>query len=588
MSRGNHQVSYGGVLLWVDSNSNAHVQSPGTFSFNGSITGLPMADFLIGRSRTFQQSAPNVDYMRDWYMAAYVADTWKLSPRWTFNYGVRWEPDVPEVLTLGQVGSYSEERRIARVRSTVFQRAPLGFSFPGDPGFPGKRGRNINWWTFAPRVGFAWDVNGDGRTSVRASTGIAYDYPNSQFHLWTSISQPWGAAVTINNPTFDDPWASQPGGNPFPAQYGVNTPFVSHGGWTTMPYDLKPAQIQSWNLAVQRQLGADWLVGASYLGSHTIHILGAEPINPAIYIPGVGDANRRCYLDGQPITTFTVSPGAPCSTTGNTDQRRRLSLTDFQETGQYVGSVSDVTSSGNANYHGLLLNLRKRAAQGVTLNANYTWSHCIAPFQDSANGGTGLSPTDQNIFPGDRDRGRGNCSADRRHVTNLSAVAETPQFANRTLRILGSGWRLATIYSYQTGQYLHITAGSGLDMARSGTNVNNQPAQYLGGDPYGDRSGRPRTNWFNDAAFEAPAVGTFGNLGTRTVTGPGTWQFDLALSRIFQIRESQRIEVRAEAFNVPNSFRPQNPTTAQNNSQFGILRESRDPRILQFALKYVF
>jgi hypothetical protein len=591
MSRGNHQFSYGGVALWVDSNSNAHVNSPGVFTFSNSRIGLPMAAFLLGLPATVSQAAPNVDYMRDWYMAAYVADTWKLNPRWTVNYGVRWEPDIPEVLTLGQVGNYSEERRIARIRSTVFQRAPLGFHFPGDPGFPGNRGRNINWWTFAPRVGFAWDVNGDGLTSVRASSGIAYDYPNSQFHLWTSISQPWGAAVTLLNPSFDDPWSSQPGGNPFPAQYGVNTPFTSYGGWTTIPYDLQPAQVQSWNLSVQRQMGADWLVSASYLGSHTIHMLGAEPINPAIYVPGVANAAGECFLNGQAVN-YRVAAGAACSNTGSgaggTNSRRRLSLIDLQETGQYVASVSDITSAGNASYHGMLLNARKRAAQGVTLNVNYTWSHCIAPFQDSANGGTGLSPTDQNIFPDDRDRGRGNCSSDRRHALATSAVAETPQFANRTMRIIGSGWRLAAIYSRQSGAYLHITAGNNLDQARNGTNVNNQPAQYLGGDPYGETSGRPRTNWFNTAAFGTPAVGTFGNLGTRTVRGPGQWQFDVALSRIFQIRESQRIEARMEAFNVPNSFRPQNPNTQQNSSQFGSLIDARDPRILQFALKYVF
>jgi hypothetical protein len=342
---------------------------------------------------------------------------------------------------------------------------------------------------------------------------------------------------------------------------------------------------------LQRQFGEDLLYFASYMGSHTIHMLGAEPINPAIYVPGVGNAAGQCFLDGVAVN-YKVAPGAACSNTGSgaggTNSRRRLSLTDFQETGQYVASVSDITSAGNANYHGLLLNLRKRAAAGVTLNANYTWSHCIAPFQDSANGGTGLSPTDQNIFPGNRDRGRGNCGSDRRHVLNTSVVAETPQFANPTLRVVGSGWRLAGIYSYSTGQYLHITAGNSLDLARTGTNVNNQPAQYVGGDPYGDRSGRPRTIWFNRDAFAAPAVGTFGNLGTRTVAGPSNWQFDLALSRIFQIRESQRLEARVEAFNVPNSFRPENPSTARNSSQFGELRGSRDPRILQFALKFVF
>jgi hypothetical protein len=291
---------------------------------------------------------------------------------------------------------------------------------------------------------------------------------------------------------------------------------------------------------------------------------------------------------------YKVAPGAPCSTNagggtaGGTNSRRRLSLIDLATTGQFVGSVAQVSSDGNASYHGLLLNVRKRAAQGLTFNGNYTWAHCIAPFQDSANGGTGLSPTDTNIFPGDRDRGRGNCGSDRRHVLNTSVVAETPQFAGRTMRWIASGWRLAGIYGYSTGQYLHITAGNNVDAARNGTNINNQPAQYVGGDPYNDRSGRPRTNWFNRAAFTTPTVGTFGNLGTRTLIGPASWQFDLALSRGFQFKEAHRLEARMEVFNVTNSFRPQNPNTQANSSQFGTLLESRDPRIMQFALKYLF
>src|SRR5207253_11353510 len=145
------------------------------------------------------------------YMALYLADSWKVNQRWTLNYGLRWEPDMAETLTLGSVTRYSEQARAAGTRSSVFQKAPLGFSFPGDQGFPGKRGRERNWRALAPRFGFAWDVRGDGKTSVRASTGIGYDYPNAQYHLWTSIVHTWGSSTSIINPVFGDPWGT-PGG----------------------------------------------------------------------------------------------------------------------------------------------------------------------------------------------------------------------------------------------------------------------------------------------------------------------------------------------------------------------------------------
>ncbi|HMF02280.1 MAG TPA: carboxypeptidase regulatory-like domain-containing protein [Terriglobia bacterium] len=596
LSRGAHQWAVGGALQWIDSNSNANVTSSGSFTFGSQFTGLPLADFLLGKPSSFTQSTPNTDYMRKWYVALYVADTWKVNQRWTVSYGLRWEPDLAETLTLGRVATYSEQRRADGIRSTVFKNAPLGFYFPGDPGFPGKRGRDRNIATFAPRLGFAWDVKGDGKTSVRASAGLGYDYPNAQYHLWTSIIPPFGQSSTIPNPTFDDPWSTPGAGfngvSPFPVQLSPNSSFVSFGGFTTMS-NINPAQVQNWNLSIQRQLGNDWLVSANYLGSHTIHILGSEQLNPAIYVPGVADNNGNCFYQGiafKPALNTNV-----CSTTGNTNQRRRLSLIDPLQTGRFVGNLVEIQSGGTSNYNGLLLEARKRAARGVTLTANHTWSHCMGPFQGNEAGDTGANPAIPNVYPGDRDRGRGNCLGDRRQVTNLTSVLEMPRFQKTTLRYLASGWQLSTIYRHTTGAYFSIVAGNNNDFARNGTNINSQPAVNLGADPIGDHSGGPLTFWFNKNAFTTPAVGTLGNVGTRSVVGPGHWDFNVGLSRSFQIKERQRFDFRWEVFNVPNSFRPL-PTSASaplvndvtNSSLFGQLRASDDPRIMQFALRYQF
>jgi hypothetical protein len=585
LTRGAHQISLGGNVAHWDSNSNANIFSIGQFAFNGTRTGLGLADFLTGRLSSFRQARPNVDYLRKWYTALYVADVWRVNSRWTLNYGIRWEPDIPETLSQGMIQNYSEERRAAGTRSTVFDKAPLGFFFPGDPGYPGKSGRGANWAIFAPRFGFAWDLNGDGKTSVRGSLGLGYDYPNVQLHLWTSISPPWGGDIVLNNPRFDDPWANYPGGSPFPAPFSKETPFIRHGGFTVMPYNIEPTQAQNWNLSVQRQLGQDWLVSANFIGSHTIHMLMTAPLNPATYFPGNADANGNCFAGG---LTFRTTPNAICSTLQNTDARRRLSLIDFQNTGQWVGPLAEYQSVGNASYNGLLFNVRKRAAQGVTLNWNYTWSHCISPEQDTLNGSL-YAPQATYTFVGDRDRGRANCSSDRRHNTNVSAVAEMPRFANNTLRWLASGWRLSNIYRYTTGSYMTITAG--VDVARNGTNGGGQPANQVLANSEGDRSGRPRSQWINPDAYQPTAqmpLGTFGNAGVRNVIGPPQWDWDMALSRVFQVTEGQRIEFRWETYNVPNSFRPTNPSSARTNQFFGRLENSRDTRKMQFALKYFF
>jgi hypothetical protein len=107
-------------------------------------------------------------------------------------------------------------------------------------------------------------------------------------------------------------------------------------------------------------------------------------------------------------------------------------------------------------------------------------------------------------------------------------------------------------------------------------------------DPFRDRSAGPLSSYLNPAAFILPATGTSGNVGRNSMRGPASWSFDMAVSRVFNFYETQRIEIRAEAYNVTNSFRPGNPNTSVNNAQFGVIRTSGDPRILQFALKYVF
>ena len=156
--------------------------------------------------------------------------------------------------------------------------------------------------------------------------------------------------------------------------------------------------------------------------------------------------------------------------------------------------------------------------------------------------------------------------------------------------MLGTGWTISGIYRRSSGSPLYILAGS--DRALSGIqNANgglNQRGVQILDARYSDQSGRPLTNWLNRAAFDLPALGTLGNVSRNAVVGLPVWSFDMSLSREFRFREVQRLEFRAEAFNVTNSFRPGNPNATLTNAQFGQIRTSLDPRILQFALKYVF
>jgi len=269
----------------------------------------------------------------------------------------------------------------------------------------------------------------------------------------------------------------------------------------------------------------------------------------------------------------------------------------YPQLGQNFGFIATVDSGGKANYNALMLSFQRRAARGLVVNGNYTWSHCISePFMYSTNSGfSGQGWTDS--F--NRRYDRGNCTTstgtnaggatDRRHIFNFSAVAETPQFANRTWRTLGSGWRIAPIFKILSGDYMSLTTTQdrALTAVTGFLNAGQRVNQVLGS-PYGNKS---PSNYFNPAAFELPALGTLGNSGAGAVAGPGFWQFDTALSRTFQLRETKKLEFRAEAFNVTNSFNMNDPTTTGltfGTGLFGQVTSARDPRIMQFALKYVF
>jgi hypothetical protein len=585
---GNHQLGFGVSTAhwWVDSASAANTEY--RFTFNGRTYGLGMADFLLGRASGVRTGSGIEQHNRSKYFNGYFADTWKLNARWTMNYGVRWEPFFPQINNDGTSIHFDEAALRAGIKTNRFDNAPPGLFFDGDPNFPDKTGMNSQWWNIAPRLGFAWDVNGDGRTSVRASAGTFYDRPAAIYFRNLTTVPPWSIRTQLAGVDLADPWKDYPGGDPGLIPFGgsapKNTPWQLNGIVTALDYDTPNMRVGQWNLSVQRQIAEDWMVSANYIGTATRHLWTTQPINPVIYVPGVGNATGNCFLNGVQVP-YRVAAGAPCSanTTASYSARRRLSLDASipASVSAAFGPVNRVESGGTASYNGLVLSVQRRAARGITLSGNYTWSHCITDvFQEVAN--------PQNADEGwvnanNRRYDRGNCAnaaEDRRHIFNLSGTAATPTFSNSTLRLIASGWQLAPI--------LRIMSGSALIIED-----NTDPAQIfmlhqhpnLNGSPYGDGTIK---NWLNAKSFSSPTPGTFGNLSRGAIHGPGTWQFDVALSRNFRFKESQRLEFRAEAFNLTNSFRMENPQTNITNSNFGQVTAARDPRIMQFAMKYFF
>jgi hypothetical protein len=567
--RGSHQLSLGGDLEQWRVVVYSQTRSPANINFDGTASsGRGLPDFLIGRPSQFLQAAPNTLFARQWYTGFYIQDTWKISQRLTMNGGVRWEPWWPMAIPNKATYTFDYDRFAKGVRSTVFVNAPAGLYYPGDPGYPGLSGMNSQPWSFQPRLGLAWDPTGNGKMSIRAAYGLSHEYVNGAFFQNGTIAPPWGSEVRMPSPAggLDNPFLDFPGGNIFPVTFDKNAKYSAYGGFLTHEYDTKTTQVHNWNLSIQRQIKAGWMVSGSYIGNQTAHLWTTRALNPAVNL-----GSGPCTLQGVAYPT--------CTAPGNINQRRLFSLTGNPDA-QYLGPVDIVDDGGTQSYNGLQISSQSRLAGNVNINANYTWSHCIG----IPTSGGGLPNLGTNYLDiNNRDFERGNCGSDRRHIFNLTAVAETPRFASDALRIIGSGWRLSTIWRTQSGTFL--TIGTGVDRSLDGTSAGSQRPHQVLENPYGDKS---LTNYLNPKAFVQPALGTIGTMARANILGPGFWTLDMALSRSFQIRETNRLEFRAEAFNVPNAVRRGNPNTNLNSSQFGTITSAGDPRIMQFALKYVF
>ena len=563
--RSAHQIGFGGTFIRTHENSKLGLNRNPRPMFNGGTTGQGLTDFLLGRMSSMLQAAPGIVYKRQKYVSLYLQDTWKMNSRLTVNAGLRWEPYQPPSHLRGYTTFFDKTAFDQGVHSRTYPAAPAGLQFPGDPGVPGyKYGKN-KWLEFAPRFGLAWDPNGDGRMTVRAAYGIFYELPYAQKSGPVLVNAPYAGGLQLTTPPggFDDPWLGTPGGDPFPISLS-NPLFPLRGTYPVYPKTVRNPYVNQWNLSVQRQIGANWLVSGNYLGTSTIHLWASNDIDPVIV-----RAEAACSIYG---VTYT-----PCSSRNNYDARRSLYLQNQNE-GQYFGVVAQLDDGATSNYHGLLLSVQHRRTNGLTVQGNYTWSHCIGDLEEAQ-----LGIPAQYEYPGIRTYYRGNCNQDRRHNFNLSTVYETPRIGGDKLRALTGGWRVSGIVRIVSGSFLTIT--SGIDTSLTNALGGDRANQVL---PTPYPATQTADQWINRAAFAQPTDGQWGNMGVNNILGPGNIRIDLGLTRTFRVRENHSIELRGEAFNVPNHVNLNNPTTTLSNTLFGKITTVGDPRILQFALKYAF
>ncbi len=543
---GRHDLSFGGDYSYGQGDIVNNFRANGQFGWASSapFTGDALPDFFLGKFATLVQGIGEYKNTRLHMLGLFAQDNFRVNRKLSLNLGLRWDPFFPYTDTEGHLAGFRPGQQ-----SRVYVNAPRGVLYPGDAGFP-DGGYGVTWLNFGPRIGFAYDLFGDGKSSIRGGYGIFFDHPNTISTNSPANQGPFGTLLSLTGNdvnSFSDPYAGRD--NPFPLDRNPspNVAFpLPHVVFSYDP-DFRNPYLQAWNLSVERELFPSYLVRVAYAGSKGTRLAIGRELNPAVYAPG--------------------------ATTATTNQRRLLA--------PIFSNITNIEATGNSVYHSMQATLDKRFSHGLSVLASYTWSRSIDDGSENKQTGTNrINPFNQRF-----DRGLSNF--DHTHRFTTSWLWEVPiRFSNRLAESLLGGWNLTGILQVQSG--FPFTVSSGVDNARTGTG-GQRPDQLKDWHLPDDRSrGEKVLRWFDTSAFALNALGTFGTAGRNSLRGPGFASLNLGLHKNFPIRESLKLQFRFEAFNALNNVNPDLPNGNRSSADFGRITNAGDPRILQFALRVAF
>ncbi len=541
-----HYISAGGDYSHFTNDIVNNFRANGQFTFSNSagFTGNALSDFFLGKFSALTQGVGEYKNTIAHIPGFFVQDDFKVNRKLTLNFGVRWDPFIPYTDKNNRLAGYRPGQK-----STVYVNAPAGLIYPGDAALPAG-GYESTLWNFGPRVGFAYDLTGDGKTSIRGGYGIFYDRPNAISTNSAANQSPFGTVLTFNGTSVNslsEPYAGRV--NPFPQDInpGPNVAFTFPVTVFSYAPNLRNAMLQSYNLSFEREIFPSYLFRIAYAGSKGSRLAIVNEANPAIYAPGAA--------------------------TSTTNARRPLA--------PFYGSIASVESTGYSKYNSLQMTLDKRFSKGFSILSSYTLSKSTD--NSSENKETGITQ----INPFDINFDRGLSNFDHRHRFTASFIYEVPgKYSQKVVNAFLGGWNLTGILTLQSGTPFSVL--SGVDNARSGTG--GQLAD-LNGNPTlsGSRTrGEQIAQWFNTAAYTTNALGTFGNSGRNTLLGPKFTSLNVGLHKNFALGEKVKLQFRAEAFNALNNVNLNLPSSTVTSSTFGRITSAGDPRILQFALRLMF
>ena len=567
-NKGRHSLKLGGELSLDKDIQQTLLNNYGTWTFNNGATKNALADFELGIPSAVTQDAPVTGYTNSWYTAMFAQDDWRLHPRLTMNAGLRWDIQTPPTDPLNRVTTY-----VPGQKSVVNTLAPVGQLFYGDPGV--ERGVvSTKFHHFSPRLGFAWDPFGDGKTSVRAAAGLFYGslsgnewntmtnfQPFSTRLTFTNINQKTNSAGVPLGATLKDPYNAFVGGNPFP----YKGTFVSGGGMFGVDKNFQWPYSYQLNFSVQRQLTNDITMTAAYVGTLSHNLPFGRDVNYPVLTP-TATSSGASVLSRRPNPAF--------------------------------GAVTILGSDQTASYHALQMTSAMRMTHHLSFSAFYTYSKTLSGVQLHNNTTQGLAQNYSKLW---EDRGR--ADTDQRHVFTASFNYQPDYYtgSNAIVRNVLNGWSISPIVKLRSGNPFTVT-NSNVDANLDGST--NDRAQLVGDPFHGSCTLADGTTvpvhsvncWFNTSAFvqnkAVTGVATDGNSPRNFLDGPGYRDVDLAISRDFRLSERFKLRFRAEgtnAFNMVSWGTPGNGVpSGASSTTFGVIRSAQPMRKLQFGLRLTY